>query len=112
MTGGPTSKAARGKRRRQREKDASDGGGIDRAAIYDRDNGRCHLCKRRVPVEDFTLDHVVALAAGGAHTEANLRVAHRDCNSAKGARTEEERAKRPGLRRTKPLRPGTFRRVS
>ena len=32
-----------------------------------------------------TLDHIVPLAAGGAHSYANVQCAHFICNSVKGA---------------------------
>lgn len=47
--------------------------------LYD---GECHLCSR--PRAD-TIDHVVPVAWGGADHPANLKPAHRSCNSSKGA---------------------------
>lgn len=102
MVTGKTGAANRAKRRRSREKAASDGTPIDRAAIYARDNGYCWICKLHVAFELMTLDHVVALANGGKHTEDNLRVACRGCNSEKGT-TDGEAPKRPGLRRSRRL---------
>jgi 5-methylcytosine-specific restriction endonuclease McrA len=53
----------------------------------------CHICNvlidvSRVPTDamSLTIDHVVALAAGGDDSSDNLRPAHRSCNSKKGAR--------------------------
>lgn len=94
-------KAAHGARRCARKAAAKSYGPIDRAAIYDRDNGICHLCKLPVPREAFDLDHVTPLAEGGDDTPKNLRVAHPSCNTKKGAHTGPK--KRKGLRRT-PLR--------
>jgi 5-methylcytosine-specific restriction endonuclease McrA len=42
----------------------------------------CHLCGEP---EANTVDHVKPLAVGGPHIVANLRPAHRACNSSKGA---------------------------
>ncbi len=56
---------------------------VDRLAIYERDGGKCHLCRRRVSRKTFTLDHLVPLSRGGAHAAFNLAVAHRRCNSRK-----------------------------
>lgn len=61
-----------------------------RASIYERDAWVCHICgdpvNRQAVVPELdapTLDHVVALAVGGAHHEDNLRTAHFYCNSVK-----------------------------
>ena len=91
--------ARRSKSRANREKAAPRVAGEDVSldAIYDRDNAKCCLCKRHVAREQASLEHVVALANGGEHTEANVRLAHRRCNSKKGAR---KGPRRKGLRRT------------
>lgn len=52
-------------------------------AVYARDGRRCRLCGA---TEDLTLDHIYPQVLGGQHTEDNLRVLCRSCNSAKGAR--------------------------
>ena len=54
--------------------------------IYDRDAGICHLCRLPVRREDASVDHVIPLSKGGPSTMANLKLAHRRCNSAKGNR--------------------------
>lgn len=61
-----------------------------RYRIHRRDGWICHICqlptnrKAVFPAPDFpTIDHVVALAAGGAHHEDNLKTAHFICNSRK-----------------------------
>jgi len=59
---------------------------VSAAAIYARDNGLCGICRQPVSREQFSLDHIVPLALGGAHVEANLQSAHRSCNSRKGAK--------------------------
>ena len=56
------------------------------SAIYERDAGICQLCKKPVEREKMTLDHVVPLSKGGPHTFGNLQLAHRSCNSSKGAK--------------------------
>ncbi len=63
---------------------------IDRLLIYERDGGRCHLCGKFTAKSAFTLDHLIPLALGGNHTYLNLKVAHRSCNSRKGARFSSE----------------------
>lgn len=60
--------------------------------VHVRDDWICYLCKikvdRRVTVPSLmapTLDHVVPLSSGGAHTYDNIRTAHFICNSRKHA---------------------------
>lgn len=58
--------------------------------IWHRDGGVCQLCFRSV---DFrakgkmgpTMDHIIPVVGGGCHLRANLQLAHRSCNSKKGA---------------------------
>jgi 5-methylcytosine-specific restriction endonuclease McrA len=52
--------------------------------IYARDQGRCHLCKRRVPRKTFTLDHLIPLVAGGPDVPENVAIAHKRCNLRRG----------------------------
>lgn len=59
--------------------------------IFERDRWRCHLCGCRTPRRSVgtnaahapTIDHVIALANGGAHARWNVRCACRQCNSLK-----------------------------
>lgn len=76
-------------RRRARE------AGVDiepgqRWRIYARDNYTCRLCgvkieRKATPTSglDFTIDHIIPLARGGAHSPDNWQTAHRICNSHK-----------------------------
>ena len=59
---------------------------IERKTIILRDGQCCYLCGVELSIHEVTLDHVVALANGGSHTEDNLRVACRECNSRKGSK--------------------------
>lgn len=63
-----------------------------RALIYRRDNWMCQICfdpiDREVnPNDDMapSLDHIIPRSAGGGHESSNLRLAHRLCNSVRGA---------------------------
>jgi hypothetical protein len=58
---------------------------IDRNAIYERDGGICHICHRKVSKKTFTLDHLVPVVHHGDHTAINIAIAHRGCNSRRGA---------------------------
>lgn len=61
--------------------------------IAARDGWICHICQRRIPDkgswtnedDDPTIDHLVPLSRGGEHTRANVAIAHRLCNSRRGA---------------------------
>ena len=60
---------------------------VDDLKIYELYNHTCVYCGSK---EDLTLDHIVSLAAGGAHAEDNLVVACRSCNSSKYIKPLEE----------------------
>lgn len=62
-----------------------------------RDRGCCQICGGRVEPNDDPLgnlypsvDHIVPLVAGGLHERSNLQLAHRICNSIKGAGSHED----------------------
>jgi predicted nucleic acid-binding Zn ribbon protein len=59
---------------------------IDLATLAERDGWRCHICKRQVTRDTWSLDHLVPVADGGAHVYANAALAHRACNAARGHR--------------------------
>lgn len=61
--------------------------------VYERDGGICAICSQAVDLAvhyldamGATLDHKIPVAQGGEHSYANVRLAHRGCNSAKGAK--------------------------
>ena len=61
---------------------------VDPAIIAKRDGGACYLCGEPVTWGqsgrwDHTLDHVMPISKGGEHSYANVRLAHRSCNSRK-----------------------------
>lgn len=60
---------------------------VNRFEIYLRDNFTCYLCGQKVdldaPVHDDSypsLDHIVPLSHGGAHSYDNCATAHQKCN--------------------------------
>lgn len=59
---------------------------VDYETIIERDGLVCHICSAMVTKATLSFDHVVPLARGGAHSMDNIKVAHRRCNYAKGAR--------------------------
>lgn len=57
--------------------------------IFERDGYRCQLCGYECERDPLgllgaTLDHIVPLSRGGLHSRANVRTAHRICNSLRG----------------------------
>jgi 5-methylcytosine-specific restriction endonuclease McrA len=61
-----------------------------RKEILDRDGWKCHICSTDIDPQlpyphplSASLDHVVPLIRGGAHSRANVAAAHFTCNSSK-----------------------------
>jgi 5-methylcytosine-specific restriction endonuclease McrA len=66
---------------------------IDRDVVGERDGWKCGICRRKVNRKlsyphrrSASLDHVVPLSQGGAHTYANARISHLECNNLRGNR--------------------------
>jgi hypothetical protein len=65
--------------------------------IFERDNWICQICMRQTPRQLVgsndplapTIDHVIALVNGGAHSRANVQCACRRCNSIKSDKPME-----------------------
>jgi 5-methylcytosine-specific restriction endonuclease McrA len=55
-------------------------------AIVRRDGWICAICGEFVQYDDLSIDHMVPISRGGRDDKKNLQVAHRRCNSRKGAR--------------------------
>lgn len=82
----------RSERHRRRQAMAASPETFTTRQIAERDGWTCHICGGSVPdqpwsnaADDPTLDHLVPLSAGGAHTMANVALAHFLCNSLRGA---------------------------
>lgn len=60
-----------------------------REGIYERDNGTCYMCNRKVPFEDYQVEHLIPLSKGGADAPYNLAVSCRGCNSGKKDRVTQ-----------------------
>jgi len=59
---------------------------VDPLVVFKRDKGLCGLCSLEVQASDkWHIDHVVPLSKGGAHSYANVQLAHARCNLSKGA---------------------------
>jgi 5-methylcytosine-specific restriction endonuclease McrA len=88
---------ARYARKSAKRRGALTGHRLTIADLGRRDGWSCHLCGDDIEAElpaahrwGATLDHVVALAAGGLDVASNLRLAHRSCNSARGSRSVQD----------------------
>lgn len=57
---------------------------VNREIVARRDGWICGICGKPVTRATWSLDHVVPLSKGGAHTYANVVLAHRSCNSKRG----------------------------
>lgn len=66
---------------------------VNRTRVYERDGWDCQICGLPIDREakaphpmSPSLDHIIPLARGGTHTEANCQAAHLICNVRKGDR--------------------------
>lgn len=90
----------RGRQAVHRRRVAMTGASSERFAsidIFERDGWRCGICRKPVDASlqwpdpmSPSLDHVVPVACGGAHTRANVRLTHLTCNTARGMRGGNE----------------------
>lgn len=55
-----------------------------RQNIYKRDAHTCQYCRKKLPREDLTLDHVVPRSRGGKSTWTNVVACCKVCNEIKG----------------------------
>lgn len=80
--------------RRRARKRAAKADKVDLALMWG--DGRCGLCRQPVDPDlqypepmSKSIDHIVPLARGGTHEQANVQLAHLVCNNRKGARVPE-----------------------
>lgn len=52
----------------------------ERTTIYNKNKGRCAICGRFVPYDEFTVDHIIPLAKGGDNNLNNLQCTCKVCN--------------------------------
>ena len=52
----------------------------ERMVIYNKTKGRCAICGKFVPFDEFTIDHIIPLAKGGSNELGNLQCACKTCN--------------------------------
>ena len=67
-----------------------------RSLLYERTNGFCAICGLRLDSFPLRLDHIVPKSQEGDYHWANLRPAHRFCNTSRcaGHAIDPERARR------------------
>lgn len=58
--------------------------------IWKRDRAICHLCKEYCPLDEASRDHVVPRFHSGPTTFANIKLAHKTCNSRRGHKSVED----------------------
>ena len=51
--------------------------------IYNRTEGHCGICGRFIPLEEYTIDHIIPLSKGGTNDPENLQACCSFCNKAK-----------------------------
>lgn len=77
------------------------------ARIFAANDGRCHICGRKLrPGDDYEIDHKVALALGGTDDDDNLAPACDWCHGAKSSddTTAAAKGKRTATKHTVPKR--------
>ncbi|PWJ80580.1 HNH endonuclease [Pseudaminobacter salicylatoxidans] len=64
-----------------------------RQRVFDREDGKCHICRQPIIGKKWALDHVTALINGGENREKNLKPVHVACHAEKTAADVAEKAK-------------------
>jgi 5-methylcytosine-specific restriction endonuclease McrA len=60
-----------------------------RRVIYERDGGICMKCNKKVPKDDFHVDHIDPICNGGDEWDlGNLELSCPKCNLSKGGRVK------------------------
>ena len=55
----------------------------ERNLIYNRTEGHCGICGRFIPLQEYTIDHIIPLSKGGTNDLSNLQACCSFCNKAK-----------------------------
>lgn len=87
-----------------------------RLRVWDREQGKCHRCARKIPVGDaWIIEHRHAIILGGANAEPNLCLSCSWCKPVKDAEdvaakaeTARVRSKHLGIRPASKLRSAPF----
>lgn len=64
---------------------------VESLKVFERDQWTCGICNQVIPMQDkwpdpqsASIDHIVPLSLGGAHSYQNIQAAHLVCNMRKG----------------------------
>ncbi|MEM9415564.1 MAG: HNH endonuclease [Planctomycetota bacterium] len=80
---------------------------LNRRNIFARDHNHCQYCRRKFPMNELSLDHVIPRSQGGGTSWENLVCCCVKCNTKKGGRTPKQAhmplAKRPIKPKTNPV---------
>ena len=90
----PIMKAASNRRRVRKGGGGGTISGSDIKRLTEMQGGRCAYCQKKTKL---TLDHIVALANGGAHESRNAQMLCGSCNSKKSAKDPLDYARQIGL---------------
>ena len=63
---------------------------MNRRDIYNKYNGHCAYCGKKIEFDDMTIDHILATSKGGSNDLANTIPSCQLCNNQKADRTIEE----------------------
>lgn len=61
-----------------------------RKMLYEKAEGRCQLCGRKILLSEVTIDHIIPLSLGGIDDESNIQVACHVCNYSKNSYLPDE----------------------
>lgn len=64
-----------------------------RLRVFDREGGKCHICRQPIIGKKWAMDHVTALINGGENREKNLKPVHIACHAEKTKQDVAEKAK-------------------
>lgn len=62
----------------------------ERSEIYIRDKGRCGICGKFIPLNEFTIDHIIPISKGGTYDYDNLQCCCFKCNQLKSNETPDD----------------------
>lgn len=79
---------AKANRRRRARKHSAPRDNYTLQQIWERENGKCCLCRKGVRIVEAHIEHWVPLSKGGRDTLENVRVAHPSCNQRKAVKME------------------------
>ena len=55
----------------------------ERKELYNRADGYCQLCGRKITISNFTVDHIIPLGRGGNNSMSNVQAVCKVCNQFK-----------------------------